>query len=224
MAGTRDVVMATDRVMASADGVPVTDAAGAAAVPDEIGCGKERNRRSNTLEVFNLAVMAASIRLWKQEDLDNLVRYANNFHIWSNLRNYFPHPYTEENGKEWLAKVVDAPLPALNFAIDVEGEAVGGIGLILNSDVYVKSAEVGYWLGEPWWGKGITTEALRLITEHAFYYFDLVRLYAEVFETNKASMRVLEKNGYYLEGVRRKAVYKNDVLMDDFIWVKLRPW
>jgi len=167
-------------------------------------------------------MMTTTIRLWQFEDLDNLVQYANNIRIWNNLRNYFPYPYTHETGRDWLGKVVGAPLPALNFAIDVDGEAVGGIGMILNSDVYVKSAEIGYWLGEPWWGKGIATEALRLITEHAFYYFDLVRLYAEVFETNRASMRVLEKNGFYLEGVRRKAVFKNEKLMDDYIWVKLR--
>lgn len=163
------------------------------------------------------------IRPWKQEDLPSLVAYANNINIWNNLRNYFPHPYTEEHGKAWLEKVVDA-VPLVNFAIDVDGEVVGGIGLILNGDVYIKSAEVGYWIGEPFWGKGVATEAVRQMTEYAFYYFDLVRLYAEVFEHNKSSMRVLEKNGYYLEGVRRKSVFKNEVLMDDYIWVKLRPW
>ena len=86
------------------------------------------------------------------------------------------------------------------------------------------SAEIGYWLAEPFWGQGIATEAVRQLVEYTFYYFDIVRLYAEVFETNKASMRVLEKNGFYLEGVRRKAVFKNGLLMDDFIWVKLRSW
>ena len=167
--------------------------------------------------------MAVIIRKWEQGDLETLVRYANNINVWNNLRNYFPHPYTEEHGKAWLEKVVDA-VPLVNFAIDVDGEAVGGIGLILNGDVYIKSAEVGYWIGEPFWGKGVATEAVRQITEYAFYYFDLVRLYAEVFEHNKSSMRVLEKNGYYLEGVRRKSVFKNETLMDDYIWVKLRPW
>ncbi|NOT93067.1 GNAT family N-acetyltransferase [Ferruginibacter sp.] len=167
--------------------------------------------------------MLIAIRNWKYEDLNSLVLHANNIKIWNNLRNYFPHPYTEEDGKAWLKKVVDA-LPAVNMAIDVNGQAVGGIGLILNGDVYIKSAEIGYWLGEEYWGQGITTEAVRLMTEYAFYYFDLLRLYAEVFENNKASMRVLEKNGYYLEGVRRKAVFKNEILMDDYIWVKLRAW
>lgn len=165
--------------------------------------------------------METVIRQWKNEDLQELVSQANNINVWNNLRNYFPHPYTEEHGKAWLEKVVNA-LPAINMAIEADGKLVGGIGLILNGDVYIKSAEIGYWLGEQYWGKGIATEAVRQMTEYAFYYFDLVRLYAEVFETNKASMRVLEKNGYYLEGVRRKAVFKNDVLMDDYIWVKLK--
>ena len=167
--------------------------------------------------------MQVAIRRWKHEDLSNLVFHANNINVWNNVRNYFPHPYTEENGKAWLDKVVE-PDPVINMAIDVDGEAVGGIGLILNGDVYIKSAEIGYWLGESFWGKGVTTEAVRQMTEYAFYYFDLVRLYAEVFENNKASMRVLEKNGFYLEGVRRKAVFKNEKLMDDYIWVKLRSW
>ena len=165
--------------------------------------------------------MVTVIRAWKNDDLQELVSQANNINVWNNLRNYFPHPYTEEHGKAWLEKVVDA-LPAINMAIDVDGKLAGGIGLILNGDVYIKSAEIGYWLGEQNWGKGIATEAVRQMTEYAFYYFDLVRLYAEVFETNKASMRVLEKNGYYLEGVRRKAVFKNNALMDDYIWVKLK--
>lgn len=167
--------------------------------------------------------MLIAIRNWKHEDLNSLVLHANNIKVWNNLRNYFPHPYTEEDGKAWLDKVADA-LPAVNLAIDADGQAVGGIGLILNGDVYIKSAEIGYWIGEEFWGQGITTEAVRLMTEYAFYYFDLLRLYAEVFENNKASMRVLEKNGYYLEGVRRKAVFKNEVIMDDYIWVKLRAW
>jgi RimJ/RimL family protein N-acetyltransferase len=164
-----------------------------------------------------------TIRQWKAEDLDNLVKYANNINVWNNLRNYFPSPYTEEDGKIWLEKMAEAS-PIVNLAIDMDGACIGGIGLILNSDVYVYSAEIGYWLGEPFWNQGIATEAVRQMIEYCFYYFDIIRIYAEVFEINKASMRVLEKNGFYLEGVRRKAVYKNAVLMDDYIWVKLRPW
>lgn len=167
--------------------------------------------------------MAILIRQWNLNDLDNLVLYANNINIWNNLRNYFPYPYTEEHGKAWLEKNIGTE-PVLNFAIDKDGEAIGGIGIILNSDVYVMSAEISYWLGEPFWGLGIATEAVRQMIEYVFYYFDIVRVYGEVFENNKASMRVLEKNGFYLEGVRRKAVLKNAVLMDDYIWVKIRAW
>jgi RimJ/RimL family protein N-acetyltransferase len=167
--------------------------------------------------------MPVIIRPWTPEDLPNLVSLANNIHIWNNLRNYFPHPYTEADGQAWLDKVIGAE-PMYNFAIDLNGQAIGGIGIIGNSDVYALSAELGYWIGEPYWNQGIATEAIRQMTEYVFYYFNIIRIYAEVFENNKASMRALEKNGYYLEGVRRKAVFKNDVLMDDYIWVKLRPW
>lgn len=167
--------------------------------------------------------MTVTIRQWVAEDLNNLVLYANNKNVWNNLRNYFPSPYTAEDAKNWLEKMA-TDNPIVNLAIDVDGQAIGGIGLILNTDVYVYSAEIGYWIGEPYWNQGIATEAIRQMIEYCNYYFDIVRIYAEVFETNKASMRALEKNGFYLEGVRRKAVYKNAVLMDDYIWVKLRAW
>lgn len=167
--------------------------------------------------------MPVIIRPWKMEDLESLVLHADNVNIWNNLRNYFPSPYTPEAGIAWLEKTVEAA-PLLNFAIEADEVLVGGIGIILNSDVYIMSAELGYWIGEPFWGRGIATEAIRQIVEYTFYYFDIVRLYAEVFESNKGSMRALEKNGFYLEGVRRKAVLKNGLLIDDYIWVKLRGW
>lgn len=167
--------------------------------------------------------MAVLIRPWTSEDIPSLALYANNINIWNNLRNYFPHPYTEEHAKTWI-ETAAIEIPMINFAIDLDGEAIGGIGLIFNTDVYIKSAEIGYWIGEPHWGKGIVTEAIRQMVEYTFYYFDIVRIYAEVFENNKSSMRALEKNGFYLEGVRRKSVFKNEVLMDDYIWVKLRGY
>ena len=167
--------------------------------------------------------MAITIRKWTIEDIPSLAKYANNINIWNNLRDYFPHPYSEEHAKQWIERVIEET-PMVSFAIDLDGEAIGGIGLILNTDVYVYSAEIGYWIGEPFWGQGIATEAIRQMVEYTFYYFDIIRIYAEVFENNKSSMRALEKNGFYLEGVRRKSVFKNSKLMDDYIWVKLRPW
>jgi ribosomal-protein-alanine N-acetyltransferase len=166
--------------------------------------------------------MAVIIRKWSESDNNALVKYANNINIWNNLRNYFPHPYTIEHATTWINNSINE-IPLINFAIDLDGEAVGGIGLILNADVYILSAEISYWIGEEHWGKGIVTEAIRQMTEYTFYYFDIVRIYAEVFENNKSSMRALEKNGFYLEGVRRKSIFKNGILMDDYIWVKLRP-
>lgn len=163
------------------------------------------------------------IRPWKAEDLNALVSLADNLNIWSALRNSFPHPYTLADGEAWL-QLMEQASPVVNFAIEHDGVLAGGIGLILNGDVYIKSAEVGYWIGEPFWGQGIATEAVKQMVIYTFTYFDIVRLYAEVFEHNKASMRVLEKNGFYLEGVRRKAVFKQDKLMDDYIWVLLRTW
>lgn len=163
------------------------------------------------------------IRPWKAKDLNALVSLADNVNIWSALRNSFPHPYTMADGEAWL-KLMEEASPVVNFAIEHDGVLAGGIGLILNGDVYIKSAEVGYWIGEPFWGQGIATEAVKQMVIYTFTYFDIVRLYAEVFEHNKASMRVLEKNGFYLEGVRRKAVFKQEKLMDDYIWVLLRTW
>lgn len=176
---------------------------------------------NSTFNLINTFIMAVTIRVWKQEDVENLALYANNVNIWNNMRNYFPHPYGEEQARDWIKKAIEE-VPLVNFAIDVDGEAVGGIGLGLNTDIYLYSAEIAYWLAEPYWGKGITSEAVRQMIEYVYYYFDIIRLYAEVFETNKSSMRVLEKNGFYLEGVRRKAVFKNGAFIDDYIWVKLR--
>ncbi|NDC78325.1 MAG: N-acetyltransferase [Chitinophagia bacterium] len=163
------------------------------------------------------------IRPWRPDDLDPLVQQANDIRVWNNLRDYFPHPYTENDGQAWIDTVTASQLP-VNFAIEADGAFAGGIGLILNGDVYAKSAELGYWVGAAHWGRGVASEAVRQMVEHCFRTFDIVRIYSEVFEGNKASMRVLEKNGFYLEGVRRKAVFKNGVLMDDYIWVLLRPW
>jgi len=162
------------------------------------------------------------IRPWRQDDLAPLVRQADDIRVWNNLRDYFPHPYTEKDGQAWIDTVTASEL-RVNFAIEADGAFAGGIGLILNGDVYAKSAELGYWVGASHWGRGVASEAVGQMVEHGFRTFDIVRIYAEVFEGNKASMRVLEKNGFYLEGVRRKAVFKNGVLMDDYIWVRLRP-
>ena len=134
----------------------------------------------------------------------------------------FPHPYTAAAADAWLSEVATHHL-LTSFAIEVDGEAVGGIGLQPGVDVHRLSAEIGYWLGEGVWGRGIATAALRTITPWAFAELDLERIWAGVFATNPASMRVLEKSGYVREGVLRRAVIKDGQVLDQVVYAATRP-
>jgi len=162
------------------------------------------------------------IRSYRPDDLEALVRYANNPRVAANLRDRFPFPYTVEDGREWLA-AADQQDPEANFVIATEAELIGTIGLILGDDVYRHSAEVGYWIAEPFWGRGIATRVLDAITEWGFAQFSLLRIFAQVFSDNIASVRVLEKAGYELEGTMRQAVIKNGRVMDQLIYARLSP-
>jgi len=162
------------------------------------------------------------LRPWQLGDAVSLVRYANNRNVSGNLRDRFPFPYTAADAKAWLDRA-SVESPALNFAIVVDGAAAGGIGLEMGEDVFRKSAEVGYWLGEPFWGRGIATEALRAVTDYAFASFDIIRLEAGVFGWNPASARVLEKAGYTLEGRMRRGVVKDGRVADRLIYGLVRP-
>ena len=162
--------------------------------------------------------MYISLRPWVIEDEELLASYFNNVNIWNNMRNYIPFPYTVEDAKEFLTTQLNI-FPTRNFAILNQQDIVGGIGITLQEDVYIMNVELGYWIAEPFWGSGIASIAVGLMTKYIFETFNVNRIVAEVFEYNKASMRVLEKNGFHLEGVRRKAVLKNDYLYDDYIWV-----
>ena len=162
------------------------------------------------------------IRPWQTGDELALAKHANNYNIWINLRNSFPYPYTLQDAQNWIL-ISNAAKPVTNFAIEIDGEAVGGIGLILQPDVYSKSAEIGYWLSESYWNRGILTEALTVLTDYSFINFDLERIYAAVFEWNQKSARVLEKVGYVYEGRLHKSVYKNGNLIDSLLYARLRP-
>jgi [ribosomal protein S5]-alanine N-acetyltransferase len=161
-----------------------------------------------------------SIRNWVDDDELSLVKYANNYNIWINVDDVFPHPYTRKDAKNWIESTKQ--LPQTNFAIASSIEAIGGIGFKLKHDIYRRSAEVGYWLGESYWGKGIVSKALAAIKEYAFTNFDLVRLSATVFEWNKASARVLEKNGFSLEGRLIKSITKNGNTVDSLLYAITR--
>lgn len=162
------------------------------------------------------------VRSWKWKDRDAIVHHANNRNVWINLRDRFPHPYTLSDARNWLESVIDRR-PETNFAIaNVNDEAVGGIGFILQQDVGRRSAEVGYWLGEEYWGRGLATQAVKVITEYAFVHHDICRLYAHVFEWNVASSRVLEKAGYLLEGRLKKSVIKDGKTIDQLMYAITR--
>jgi RimJ/RimL family protein N-acetyltransferase len=165
----------------------------------------------------HLRLGRCTVRPWADEDLPALVRHANNRKIWVNLRDRFPHPYTEENGRAFLAHVAQVARPTI-WAIDVDGEAAGSIGIVLLSDVERVSAEIGYWLGETFWGQGIVTEALQAVTRAALRDFELTRIFALPFADNAASVRVLEKAGYALEGHLKQSAIKDGVVRDQLLY------
>jgi RimJ/RimL family protein N-acetyltransferase len=160
-----------------------------------------------------LPLKTCEVRSWKMSDADTLPTYANNRKIWLNLRDRFPHPYTRRDAVDFI-RYARAQRPETAFAIAVAGEAAGGIGFLLNGDVERVSAEIGYWLGEPFWGRGIATEALVAVTRHAIEAHGLTRLYALPFAENTASCRVLEKAGYVLEARLRRSAIKDGRIGD----------
>ena len=170
---------------------------------------------------MKLELASCTVRSWEWRDRDAIVRNANNRKVSINLRDRFPYPYTMNDARNWLEMVVGHE-PVTNFAIDVAGEAVGGIGFTLQPDVGYRSAEIGYWLGEEFWGRGITTDALIAVTNYAFSRFNLCRLFAHVFEGNEASARVLEKAGYAFEGRMRKSVTKEGKTIDQLMYAMVR--
>ncbi len=154
-------------------------------------------------------------------DADAIARYANNRNVWRNLRDVFPTPYDREHAVKFIKEML-ASEPEGAFAIASPEEAIGVIGFHLQPDVLCRTAEVGYWLGEPFWGRGIATRALIAITGYAFQRHDYLRLTSNVFGWNLASARVLEKAGYTREGVLRNAVFKDGQVTDLLIYGKLR--
>jgi [ribosomal protein S5]-alanine N-acetyltransferase len=170
---------------------------------------------------MNLELSNCRIRSWRPDDGASIQRYANNRRIWINVRDIFPHPYTSENARFFLDLMANEQPPA-TFAIATDSEAIGCIGLRLGADVHRRTAELGYWLGEPFWGRGIMTEAVRAFTAWAFPRFDLVRIYAEPFANNAASIRLLEKASFTCEGRLRAHVCKDGQILDAFLYAKLR--
>jgi [ribosomal protein S5]-alanine N-acetyltransferase len=155
------------------------------------------------------------LRPFFDTDTAILAQLCNNRKIWDHVRDYFPFPYTEEDAVTFI-KRCQAEAPRITFAIEYKNALAGCIGLVPQTDVYKRTAEIGYWIGEPYWGLGIATQSVRLVTQYGFDQLALVRIHAGVFDFNKASQRVLEKAGFELECIAEKSVYKNGFICDEY--------
>ena len=162
------------------------------------------------------------LRHWRTDDANELAQQANDRRIWRAMRDAFPHPYGRTDAERFIAKAA-AMSPRTYFAIEVDGRVAGGIGYTLHTDVERIGAEVGYWLGAEFWGRGIATAAVRELTALAFAaHPELQRLYAVPFSTNPASARVLEKCGYLREGTLRRSAVKDGLVLDQWMYAILR--
>jgi len=169
----------------------------------------------NKILIFNS--MNFTLRPWNTNDLDSLVKNANNPNIAKFMTDGFPHPYTNEKGISFIEMATkDSPIHI--FAIDIDGKAVGGIGIHPQQDIMKKNAELGYWLGEDYWGKGIVSGAIKQVVDFAFTTYDINRIFARPFGTNIASQKVLEKCGFKLEARFEKVIFKNGEYLDELVY------
>ena len=161
------------------------------------------------------------VRSWRKDDLKSLVHHANNAKIAANLRDQFPHPYTRRDGIDFL-EYAHTQEPECSFAIEVAGEAAGGVGFLLGRDIARMSAEMGYWLAEQFWGRGTASRVVGTMSEWAFDNYKITRVFAMAFAHNAGSIRVLEKAGFEREGVMRRSAVKNGVVLDQILFAKVR--
>lgn len=159
--------------------------------------------------------MECELRRWQIEDAKDIAETLNNRKVLDNLRDGIPFPYTVKDAEEFITAMIDAdPMENFAFAITVDDKAIGSIGVFRQSNIHFRTAEIGYYLGEPYWGKGYGTCAVKQMCEYIFQHTDIIRLYAEPFADNIGSCRILEKCGFELEGILRKNAVKNGVVMD----------
>ena len=175
------------------------------------------------LPVMRLETERLVLRPWEKGDEEALVRHADNRRVWINLRDLFPHPYTLDDAREFIARNVLRPPPPMNLAIEHAGEPIGSVGLHPLADVSRFTAEIGYWIGEAFWGRGLATEALQRFTGYAFEQFPFERLEGWIFATNPSSGRVLEKAGYEREATLCRSAFKDGQFLDCHVYVRFRP-
>jgi RimJ/RimL family protein N-acetyltransferase len=164
-----------------------------------------------------MSTVQFELRKWQLSDLNSLVKHANNYNIARFLTDQFLYPYTVQDGERFLESVLSHN-PAKILAIVVEGEAVGSIGVFPQQDIHCLNAEMGYWLSEDWWGKGIMTDAIRQMVEYGFRTFPVDRIFARPFGSNTASQKVLEKAGFRLEARFQQTLLKNGELLDELVY------
>jgi len=170
---------------------------------------------------MQLTLKSCTIRPWRMDDAESIVRHANNHKVWIALRDHFPHPYTIEDAHTFLKSVVNSE-PITLFCVEANGAAAGGIGILLRADVHRQTAELGYWLGQEFWGRGIMTEAVAAFSDFCFQEFQLRRIHAEPFANNLASARVLEKAGFAFEGRLKNNVIKDGKLLDSLLYARTK--
>jgi RimJ/RimL family protein N-acetyltransferase len=163
---------------------------------------------------MNMNTTNFELREWQMTDAASLAENANNIRIWNNLRDALPHPYSEEDGKQYIQMVLDKPKPTTNLTIAVDGKAIGSIGIVLHTDIERITAELGYFIGENYWNRGITTEAVKQMTAYSFANFQLHKIYATPFDFNIASQKVLQKAGFEREAILKQAAIKNGKIID----------
>ena len=169
---------------------------------------------------IELDINGVYIRSYTHNDVFSIAHHANNIKIASQLRDHFPHPYSVADAAKWI-DAVTSHIPQTQFAIATADEAIGGIGIELQHDVYRQSGELGYWLGERFWGKGIMSRAVAAFCDYAFNVFPLIRIFARVYDTNPASAKVLRKSGFLLEGRLNKSVLKHDNVLDELMYARI---
>ena len=171
---------------------------------------------------MEIALPNCVVREFRPGDEESLARNANDRRIWRNLKDAFPHPYTLDHARAWIAQN-QYQKPPHHFAIDVDGQVVGGIGLEFKPDIWRYAAEFGYWLSPDYWGRGIMSGVLKAVVDYAFATFDINRLWAGAFDWNPASVRVLEKAGFVFEARLKESAYKDGVFVDEVIYAIVRP-
>jgi [ribosomal protein S5]-alanine N-acetyltransferase len=170
---------------------------------------------------MKLKTPSSLLRPWSEGDCCALVRHADNPRIAVFMRDGFSSPYNHANAEQFIT-MVTGDHPHIFLAIEIDGQAVGGIGIHILEDIYRRTAEIGYWLSEEFWGRGIVSDAVRTILPVAFSSRDLIRIQAGVFSNNPGSMRVLEKNGFSLESIHKRAITKQGKSLDEYLYTIFR--